>query len=45
VFESTTRITEDVWATSGPTNNEHFTQNPDLIIHGVVPGIPQSYMR
>jgi peroxiredoxin len=36
VFESSTQITEDVWATSGPKSTEQFTRNPDLVVHGIL---------
>jgi peroxiredoxin len=36
VFESSTQIMGDVWAVFGPKNAERFTQDPNLIVHGVL---------
>jgi peroxiredoxin len=36
VFESSTQITEDVWATPGPKSGERFTQDPELTLHGIL---------
>lgn len=36
VFESSTQVTEDVWATPGPKTTERFTQNSELVVHGIL---------
>lgn len=36
VFETSTQVSEDVWATSSPKNTERFTQNPELTVSGVL---------
>lgn len=36
VFESSTQITEDVWAVFSPKNAERFTQDPNLTVQGVL---------
>jgi peroxiredoxin len=36
VFETSTQIAQDVWAISGAKNVERFTQDPDLLVHGIL---------
>jgi peroxiredoxin len=36
VFASSTVLTQDLWAIRSPKTNAHFTQDPDLTIHGTL---------
>jgi peroxiredoxin len=36
VFESSTALTEDVWAVRSPKTNALFAEHPDLVIHGTL---------
>lgn len=36
VFESSTGISQDVWAVRSPKTNAEFTEHPDLVINGVL---------
>jgi peroxiredoxin len=36
VFQSSTAITQDVWAVRSPATNAQFAEHPDLVIHGTI---------